>query len=94
METKKLIPYSVYLPVDQHIKLKEYAKQRKASELIRDAVSMILNGLDLYNSGYNKGVADAAKVIYEAEEAQMIVIKGKDLGALLAEKIDLLEIKK
>ena len=94
METKKLIPYSVYLPADQHIKLKEYAKQRKASELIRDAVSMILNGLDLYNSGYNKGVADAAKVIYEAEEAQMIVIKGKDLGALLAEKIDLLEIKK
>lgn len=94
METKKLIPYSVYLPIEQHIKLKEYAKQRKASELIRDAVNMLLNGLDLYNSGYNKGVADAAKVIYEAEEAQMIVIKGKDLGALLAEKIDLLEIKK
>jgi hypothetical protein len=55
---------------------------------------MLVDGLDLFNSGYNKGIKDAAKVVYEAEEAQMIVIKGKDLGAFLAEKIDLLEIKK
>lgn len=94
METKKLVPYSVFLPIEQHVKLKELAKQRKASESIRDAVNLLLGGLDLFNSGYNKGVADAAKVVYESEEAQMIVIKGKDLGALLAEKIDLLEIKK
>jgi hypothetical protein len=55
---------------------------------------MMLNGTDLYNSGYNKAVKDAAKVIYECEEAQMVAIKGKDLGAILAEKIDTLEIKK
>jgi len=54
---------------------------------------MMLDGTDLFTSGYNKGIKDAAKVIYDCEEAQMIVIKGKDLGALLAEKIDLLEMK-
>jgi hypothetical protein len=94
METKKLIPYSVYLPVDYYNKVRGLAKQRKASEMIRDAVTMMVDGLDLFNSGYNKGIKDAAKVVYECEEAQMIVVKGKDIGALLAEKIDLLEIKK
>jgi hypothetical protein len=39
-------------------------------------------------------VADAAKVVYDCEEAQMIAIKGKDLGSVLAERIDALEIKK
>lgn len=91
---RKLVPYSVYLPVDLFNQIKELAKERKASVLIRDAISMMISGHDLYNSGYNKGVADAAKIIYECEEAQMVAIKGKDLGSILAEKIDTLEIKK
>jgi hypothetical protein len=37
---KKLVPYSVYLPIEQHIKLKDLAKSRKASALIRDAITM------------------------------------------------------
>jgi hypothetical protein len=93
METKKLVPYSVYLPVEQFDKLKAAAKNRKAASIVRDAIAMILDGNDLFTSGYNKGIKDAAKVVYECEEAQMIAIKGKDLGALLAEKIDLLEVK-
>ena len=94
METKKLIPYSLYLPVEQHDKLKLLAKDRKAAALVRDAIDMILSGNDAYTSGYNKACRDAAKVVYDCEEAQMIAVKGKDLGAILAEKIDLLEIKK
>ena len=93
METKKLVPYSVYLPVEQFNKLKAAAKDRKAASIVRDAIAMMLDGNDLFTSGYNKGIKDAAKVVYECEEAQMIAIKGKDLGALLAEKIDLLEAK-
>jgi hypothetical protein len=93
METKKLVPYSVYLPVEQFDKLKLAAKDRKAASIVRDAIAMILDGSDLFTSGYNKGIKDAAKVVYDCEEAQMIAIKGKDLGALLAEKIDLLEAK-
>jgi hypothetical protein len=93
METKKLVPYSVYLPVEQHIKLKELAKSRKASALIRDAITMIIDGNDAYTSGYNKACKDAAKVIYDNEEAQMIAVKGKDLGSILTELIKDLEMK-
>jgi metal-responsive CopG/Arc/MetJ family transcriptional regulator len=94
MDTKKLIPYSVYIPANLYKKLKLLAKERKASELIRDAISMALDGNDAYTSGYNKAIKDAAKVVYDNSEAQMIAIKGKDLGSILTEQIELLEIKK
>jgi len=88
MDTKKLIPYSVYLPLEHHQKLKELAKQRKASVLIRNAIGMLVDGTDAFTTGYNVGIQDAAKVIYECEEAQMIAIKGKDLGVVLSERIE------
>ena len=94
MDTKKLIPYSVYLPLEHHNKLKELAKQRKASVLIRNAIGMLVDGTDAFTTGYNVGIQDAAKVIYECEEAQMIAIKGKDIGSILTEQIESLEIKK
>jgi hypothetical protein len=94
MESRKLIPYSVFLPEDQHAQIKELAKTRKASGMIRDAVDMMLKGTDLYNSGYNKAINDAAKIVYDNKEAQMIAIKGKDIGSILTEQIESLEIKK
>ena len=93
MDTKKLIPYSVYLPYDHYLKLKEAAKDRKASVLIRDAIAMILDGNDAYTSGYNKAVKDSAQLVYDCKEAEMIAIKGKDLGSILTEQIEALEIK-
>lgn len=90
---RKLIPYSVYLPIELYRKLKKLAKERKAASLIRDAIAMMLDGNDAYTSGYNKACKDAAKLIYDCEEAQMIAIKGKDLGSILTEKIESLEIK-
>jgi hypothetical protein len=77
-----------------HSKLKEASKSRKASVLIRDAITMILEGNDAYTSGYNKAVKDAAQLIYDCPEAQYIAIKGRDLGSILTEQIELLEIKK
>jgi len=88
MDTKKLIPYSVYLPLEHHKKLKELAKERKASVLIRNAIGMLVDGTDAFTTGYNVGIQDAAKVIYDCEEAQMIAIKGKDLGVVLSERIE------
>jgi len=90
---RKLIPYSVYLPIELYRKLKKLAKERKAASLIRDAIAMMLDGNDAYTSGYNKACKDAAKLVYDCEEAQMIAIKGKDLGSILTEKIEALEIK-
>ena len=54
MESKKLIPYSVYLPPEHHKMLKKAAKERKASSLVRDAIVMLLDGGDVFKSGYNK----------------------------------------
>jgi hypothetical protein len=93
MAAKNLIPYSVYLPENLFLKLKDLAKSRKASVLIRDAITMIIDGNDAYTSGYNKAIKDAGTIIYDCPEAQMIAVKGKDLGSILAEKIDSLEIK-
>ena len=84
---KRLIPYSVYLPEEHYKKLKAMAKERKASSMVRDAVVMMINGNDAYKSGYTKGVNDAAQVVYECEEAQMVAVKGRDLGAILTERI-------
>ncbi len=90
---KKLVPYSVYLP-EEHVKqLRKLAEERKASELIREAVISMLEGSDKFKSGYNKGIKDAAKVVYDSPEAQMIAIKKRDLGDILAEQIELLERK-
>ena len=93
MEQKKLVPYSVYLPEEMYKKLTQAAKERKASVLIRDAITMILEGNDAYTSGYNKACRDASAIIYDCPEAQMIAVKGKDLGVLLSERIQELEIK-
>lgn len=90
---KKLVPYSVYLPEEHVIKLRELAKDRKASELIRDAVVSMLTDGDKFKSGYNKGLKDAAKVVYDSQEAQMIAIRKRDLGDILAEQIENLEMK-
>ena len=56
MEPKRLIPYSVHLPEEVHAKLKEAAGNRKASALVRDAITLIIEGDDEFNGGYNKGV--------------------------------------
>lgn len=90
---KKLVPYSVYLPEEHVIKLRALAKDRKASELIRDAVVSMLTDGDKFKSGYNKGLKDAAKVVYDSPEAQMIAIKKRDLGDILSEQIENLEMK-
>ena len=85
---KNLVPYSVYLPVDIHAKLKLAAKNRKASGLVRDAITMLLNGNDHFVSGYNKGIEDAARVVYDCKEAQMVAVNKRDLGSILTERIE------
>jgi hypothetical protein len=88
MATRKLVPYSLYLPQEYHDKLKEAAKERKASELIRDAIAMMFDGGDAFKSGYNQGLRDAAKVVFDCEEATYVSVKGRDVGELLSELIE------
>ena len=39
---KRLIPYSVHLPEPIYAKLKKAAGERKASALVRDAITMMI----------------------------------------------------
>ena len=93
MENEKLVPYSVYIPLSHYEKLKKLAQKRKAAALVRDAISIILNGNDQYKSGYNNALAEASKIVYECKEAQMVAVNGRDVGALLADQIKELELK-
>jgi len=93
MENEKLVPYSVYIPLAHYEKLKQLAKKRKAAALVRDAIAIILNGNDQYKSGYNNALAEAAKIVYDCKEAQMVAVNGRDVGALLADRIKELQLK-
>jgi metal-responsive CopG/Arc/MetJ family transcriptional regulator len=94
MDTDKLIPYSVYLPSELHKKLKALAKDRKASELIRNAIQMIIDGNTAYNSGYNKALKDTVKVINTNESAITISVHGILIADNLISDIKTLEMSK
>ena len=94
METDKLVPNSVYLPSDLHKKLKLLARDRKASELIRNAIQMIIDGNTAYNSGNNKALKDTVKVINTNESAITISVHGILIADNLISDIKTLEISK
>ena len=70
--SKRLIPYSVHLTPEIYDKLKELAQERKASKLVRDAITMIINGKSDFDSGYNKGIMDAIDVVNATPAAYRI----------------------
>jgi len=91
METK-LVPYSLYLPIEHVTRLKEMSKaDRTASSFIRDALIVALEGMDQFNSGYNKGLRDACKVIRDTKEASILLIGNDRLSDILVESINMLE---
>jgi len=87
METKRLIPYSVHLREDIYLKLKEAAGQRKATALVRDAITLIVEGDDVFNGGYNKGLRDAIAVVQENESASSISVGGESIADILSAQI-------
>ena len=87
----KKIPYSVYLEPEYYDKIKDLAKKRLASSMVRDAICMILDGGDVYKSGYNKAIKDATKVIDRCKDIEHIAVKGKYLNDVLANQLKELE---
>jgi hypothetical protein len=94
MEEKRLIPYSVHLREDIYKKLKDAAGERKASGLVRDAITMIIEGDDAYTSGYNKGLLEAIKVVNTDPVASGLVVNGHYVSKELAEKLKKMIIQK
>jgi hypothetical protein len=89
----KLVPYSVYLPREYYEKIREHAKARKASSLVRDAICMILDGDDAHKAGYNKALRDVIKIIDGCKEIQPYAFNNRFLTDILVEQINDLEIK-
>ena len=87
MEDNRLVPYSVHLKRDVYDKLKLAAGQRKASGLVRDAITMIVEGDDQFNGGYNKGVRDAIALINEDDWASKISVEGTTIAQILEFKL-------
>jgi hypothetical protein len=52
------------------------AKDRKASELIRNAIHMIIDGNTTYNSGYNQALKDTIDIVNSNESAITISVHG------------------
>lgn len=77
----------MYLPIEQYTKLRDAAKHRKAATVVRQAIEQFLEGKDSYAAGYAQGLRDAAKIVYDCPEAQMVAVRGKDIGAVLSELI-------
>ena len=93
METRRLIPYSVHLPEHIYKKLKTAAGERKASGMVRDAITLIINGGTAYNSGYNKGLKDCIKIVETESLINGLVINGKKVEPALTTKMEKLTIK-
>ncbi|MEY3104575.1 MAG: hypothetical protein RJA72_607 [Pseudomonadota bacterium] len=89
---KRLIPYSVHLPEHIYTQLKEAAQERKASSLVRDAITMIIEGNDAYTSGYNKAIRDAIAVIKRNDQARFIGVNGTPIAQILATELVALRI--
>lgn len=88
MESKRLIPYSVHLPEPVYAKLKEAAGNRKASALVRDAITLIVDGDDEFNGGYNKAIRDVISLLHDDDWCRDIGIQGRSLAEYVQ---DLLE---
>ena len=81
MESKRLIPYSVHLPEDIYKKLKAAAGERKASALVRDAITLIIEGDDTFNGGYNKAIRDVIGTLHDDNWCSALGIEGQSLAA-------------
>lgn len=88
METKRLVPYSVHLREDIYTKLKEFAKDRKATALVRDAITMIVEGDDAFNGGYNKALRDIVSLMRDDQWAKTISVNGVTLADHFSEQIE------
>lgn len=87
MEDNRLVPYSVHLKREVYEKLKLAAGQRKASALVRDAITMIVEGDDSFNGGYNKGIRDAISLIDEDLLSTRISYDGESIAIHLCNQL-------
>ena len=85
---KRLIPYSVYLDPEVHEALREKARNRQASKMVRDAITMILEGGNEFDSGYKKGIRDAMDLIHKDNLASTVSVNDKRIADHLIDQLE------
>lgn len=85
---KRLIPYSVHLPEHIFLKVKEFAGDRRAASLIRDAIVAMVEGNDFYTKGYNSALEAAVKKIEKNKVATSVAINGELVAESIAREIN------
>ena len=85
---QRLVPYSVYLRKDIHDKLREAAQDRKAASMVRDAITMLVEGEDAFNAGYNKALRDICSLVSENKMAKGIAVDGVTVADSLVPLIE------
>ena len=84
---KRLIPYSVHLPEEIYKKLKAAAGDRKASALVRDAITLIVEGDDQFNGGYNKAVRDVNSTLHSDQWCKFIGVDGQSFASYIEQEL-------
>lgn len=85
---RRLIPYSLYLPEEMHIQLKSKAQNRQASSMVRDAITMILEGNDQYTAGYKQAARDILKIIESNHLLNCISYDNLSMSELVTNEIE------
>ena len=88
VEKPRLIAYSVYLDADIHEALKDRARNRGASKMVRDAITMILEGNDQFTSGYKQGLRDAMDLIHRDDLASTVAVHDKKIADHLIDQLE------
>lgn len=92
--TKRLIPYSLYLSEDMHAQLKIKAKNRQASSMVRDAITMILEGNDHFTSGYKQAITDSLRAVAANEIINSVSLNGVNMSEVISDELKELALKK
>lgn len=87
---KRLIPYSVHLPEHIFNALKSAAGNRKAASLVRDAITNLIEGGDLYKRGYIAAVRDCTNKIQKNKLCQSIAVDGDVISDVLVNELNAL----
>ena len=85
-----MIPYAVHLPEDIYNKLKVAAKERKASAIVRDAITMIVEGDSVYTTGYKKGVKESIDAVLNNDGAKTISYGKQTIADSIASDLGML----
>ena len=87
-KNRLLVPYSVHLREDIYTALKQAAKGRKASSMVRDAITMIIEGTGPFDSGYRKGIRDAIQAIENDPDINKIAFNGVPINKRLIAELE------